>query len=149
MKTFLLKIVYFLFGIFSLIFLSCSSKSEKANTEKPNILILFADDLGYEKLSCYGGLDIQTANIDEYANPDGIPFTNVLFNRGKSKREWVSGGINDDFCVFDGKWRLHKKNNKLIDCRQLPHETEADMNEKEAQQAQEKLLPVIEELKNL
>ncbi len=41
--------------------------------EKPNIVIIYVDDLGYGDLSCYGG-DIPTPNIDQIAR-DGIRFT--------------------------------------------------------------------------
>ncbi|MBU3011317.1 sulfatase [Polaribacter vadi] len=42
--------------------------------DKPNIIILFADDLGYGDLSCYGAQDVQTPNIDALAN-EGLRFT--------------------------------------------------------------------------
>jgi arylsulfatase A-like enzyme len=38
-----------------------------AETEKPNILFIMVDDLGKEWLSCYGGEEIQTPNIDALA----------------------------------------------------------------------------------
>ncbi|MGJ8743548.1 sulfatase family protein [Polaribacter sp.] len=59
-------------SIISLLFSSCTSKLEAQ--EKPNIIILFADDLGYGDLSCYGAQDVNTPNIDELAN-QGIRFT--------------------------------------------------------------------------
>lgn len=40
----------------------------------PNILILFADDLGYEALNCYGGLDFETPHLDRLA-AEGMRFT--------------------------------------------------------------------------
>ncbi|MDO6737630.1 sulfatase [Wenyingzhuangia sp. 2_MG-2023] len=42
--------------------------------EKPNVIILFADDLGYGDLSCYGAQDVQTPNIDALAS-EGLRFT--------------------------------------------------------------------------
>lgn len=42
---------------------------------QPNILFIYADDLGYQDLACYGALGIPTPNIDRLAN-GGIRFTN-------------------------------------------------------------------------
>jgi arylsulfatase A-like enzyme len=47
--------------------------------EKPNIIFILADDLGYGDLSCYGAKDVQTPNIDELAN-NGIRFTKAYAN---------------------------------------------------------------------
>lgn len=42
--------------------------------EKPNILFILIDDLGYTSLSCYGNRLVQTPNIDRLAST-GIKFT--------------------------------------------------------------------------
>ncbi len=44
-------------------------------TEKPNIVLIFFDDLGYGDLSCYGNKLIKTPSIDSLAN-EGVKFTN-------------------------------------------------------------------------
>lgn len=49
---------------------------EKGDTQKPNIIFLYADDLGIGDLSCYGATEIQTPNIDRLA-AQGIRFTNA------------------------------------------------------------------------
>ncbi len=46
---------------------------QKAGPNAPNILVLFADDLGYESLGCYGGKDFSTPNLDRLAK-QGIRF---------------------------------------------------------------------------
>src|SRR5712671_7945080 len=43
--------------------------------EKPNIVFLIADDLGYGDLGCYGQNTIRTPNLDRLAS-EGIRFTN-------------------------------------------------------------------------
>lgn len=42
--------------------------------EKPNVIVIYVDDMGYGDLSCYGGEIKQTPNIDKLAN-EGIRFT--------------------------------------------------------------------------
>jgi arylsulfatase A-like enzyme len=42
--------------------------------EKPNIVIIFADDLGYGDLGCYGHPTIRTPNLDRMA-AEGVKFT--------------------------------------------------------------------------
>lgn len=44
--------------------------------DKPNIIFIMADDLGYGDLSCYGAEKIQTPNIDKIAN-EGVIFTDA------------------------------------------------------------------------
>ncbi len=43
-------------------------------TERPNIILMMADDLGYGDVSCFGNVIIQTPNIDKIAK-DGVKFT--------------------------------------------------------------------------
>lgn len=43
--------------------------------QKPNVIILYADDLGYGDLSCYGSVKLKTPNLDRLAQK-GIRFTN-------------------------------------------------------------------------
>ncbi len=48
--------------------------STVAQTDKPNIVFIMADDLGYSSLGCYGNTGIRTPNIDKLAW-DGVRFT--------------------------------------------------------------------------
>ncbi len=47
-----------------------------ASQQKPNVIYIYADDLGYGDLSCYGATKISTPNIDKLA-ARGIRFTNA------------------------------------------------------------------------
>ena len=63
MKTFLIL----------LSLLVVSAASIVAESPKPNILLILADDLGFSDLGCYGG-EIATPNLDELAQ-GGLRFT--------------------------------------------------------------------------
>ena len=43
---------------------------------RPNVVILYADDLGYGDLGCYGGEDIKTPNVDALAE-NGLRFSDA------------------------------------------------------------------------
>jgi arylsulfatase A-like enzyme len=51
---------------------SCGIPAEK--DVKPNIIIVFADDMGYGDLGCYGHPNIETPNLDRLAE-QGVRFT--------------------------------------------------------------------------
>lgn len=52
---------------------ACSSPMEKKEPEKPNIVLILADDMGYSDIGCYGG-EINTPNLDQLAL-EGIRFS--------------------------------------------------------------------------
>lgn len=52
-----------------------SSSEESYDTTKPNIVIIYADDLGYGELGAYGATELKTPNLDKLAN-GGLRFTN-------------------------------------------------------------------------
>lgn len=71
-----------LFGLFSILVLgfSCTFKNDKTKSlKKPNVIIIFIDDMGYGDLSCYGNTIVKTPNIDALANK-GVRFTNFYVN---------------------------------------------------------------------
>ncbi len=47
--------------------------------QKPNIIFIFIDDMGYSDLSCFGNKEMQTPNINKLAK-QGIKFTNYYDN---------------------------------------------------------------------
>ncbi|MEL7119191.1 MAG: arylsulfatase [Bacteroidota bacterium] len=71
-RTYLLLILLFLF--------SCQNQQKlgqqsdtKENSERPNIIIMLVDDMGFSDLGCYGG-EIETPNLDKLGK-EGIRFT--------------------------------------------------------------------------
>lgn len=63
-------------SLFALGLVSCNPAKEKVSKKEdlPNFIHIFADDLGYGDLSCFGATDINTPNIDRMAD-EGIIFT--------------------------------------------------------------------------
>jgi arylsulfatase A-like enzyme len=50
--------------------------AQAADQEKPNIILIYADDIGYGDLSCYGATAVQTPHVDRLA-AGGVRFTNA------------------------------------------------------------------------
>jgi arylsulfatase A-like enzyme len=57
----------------------------KQEQKKPNILVIWGDDIGYWNLSCYsrGMMGYQTPNIDRIAN-EGMLFTDCYAEQRES-----------------------------------------------------------------
>jgi N-sulfoglucosamine sulfohydrolase len=65
-----------LFGILSFKPSANSTEPEKRSS-RPNIVIIMADDLDSRQLSCYGGKNLQTKNIDSIA-AEGMKFDQMI-----------------------------------------------------------------------
>jgi len=61
-----------LLGVAAGFLIGCNSP--KKTDQKPNIIFIMADDLGYGDLSCFGQKVIKTPNLDQMA-AEGIMFT--------------------------------------------------------------------------
>lgn len=66
-------------NLLSLFFIAmaCAATAQsvkKTRIKSPNVIYIYADDLGYGDLSCYGATKIQTPNLDRLA-ANGIRFT--------------------------------------------------------------------------
>lgn len=81
--------------------------------QTPNVIVIYADDLGYGDLSCYGAMDIYTPNVDALA-ADGLRFTqaystspvctparySLITGRYPSRREGVHILPGDAACLI-------------------------------------------------
>jgi arylsulfatase len=55
---------------------SCSPNKQKTKSDpRPNIVLVFIDDMGYGDVGCYGATAYQTPNLDQLAS-EGMRFTN-------------------------------------------------------------------------
>jgi len=52
------------------------NKSEEQSAKKPNIVVIYLDDLGYGDIGANGATEIKTPNIDKLAS-EGVRFTNA------------------------------------------------------------------------
>ncbi|RXP62693.1 cerebroside-sulfatase [Lutibacter sp. HS1-25] len=68
MKQLILGFVYFLTII------TFKINAQLIANQKPNVIIIFTDDQGYQDLGCFGSPKIKTPNLDKMAQ-DGIRFT--------------------------------------------------------------------------
>lgn len=104
--------------IFYLFFINSNAQ------EKPNIIFILADDLGYGDLSCYGAKDILTPNIDKLSE-NGIKFTRAYANSSvcSPSRAAILTGNYPDLVGVPGVIRDMPDNswgNLKDDCTTLP-----------------------------
>lgn len=76
------KTILFFLGCVIMFLVSCQNKTDSSGETqtvelrgKPNVIIIFADDLGYGDLSSYGHPTIRTKNLDQMAT-EGQKWTN-------------------------------------------------------------------------
>jgi len=68
-----MKRIYEFFFLICLSFSTCPVVGQ-TSSQRPNVIIILADDLGYGDLSCYGHPTIRTPNLDQMA-VEGMRFT--------------------------------------------------------------------------
>lgn len=89
---------------------AAAAEAQQATPERPNIIFIMADDMGYGDLSCYGNKYIKTPNIDRLART-GTSFTQAYAGSGISSpsrcslmtgRNSGNSRIRDNFCYEGG-----------------------------------------------
>ena len=86
--------------------------SSSQATNKPNILIILVDDLGYGDLSSYGAKDLKSPNIDSLMS-NGMRFDSFYANCPvcSPTRAALLSGTYPDFAGVPGVIRTHSQNN--------------------------------------
>ncbi len=69
---------------------------DAAENQRPNVLVILADDLGYSDLGCYGS-EINTPNLDRLAR-DGLRFTQFY----NTARCWPTRGCTAYWLLRSG-----------------------------------------------
>lgn len=72
-QTYIIRLLFF--G-FLLLAYACQPQVSEEELIRPNILIIYLDDLGYGDMSAYGSTEISTPNMDILAN-EGLRFSNA------------------------------------------------------------------------
>ena len=62
--------------LIALVALVTASPAYAAPSERPNIVLIYADDLGYGDVGCYGATAVSTPNLDRLAR-EGLRFTDA------------------------------------------------------------------------
>ena len=90
------------------------------NAERPNIILIFTDDQGYEDLGCFGSQKIKTPRIDQMAK-EGLKLTNFYAQPvcGVSRAALMTGSY---------PIRIAEPNNKKL-LHTVPHPKEITMAE--------------------
>lgn len=78
MKKYSCSNVVFIASIL-LIFSASIATTEAASPIRPNLILIFADDLGYGDLSCHGSTEVKTPNFDRLAS-EGVMMTQMRAN---------------------------------------------------------------------
>lgn len=73
------NVIFKTLSVGALAALSCQAQAKPDN--RPNIIVILVDDMGYSDLGCYGG-EVQTPNLDKLAE-NGLRFTR-FYNTSRS-----------------------------------------------------------------
>ncbi len=79
-----------------------SASAEESKGEKPNIVVIFIDDMGFADPSCFGNPLIKTPNIDKLA-AEGLKLTNFYVNSPICSASRVALTTGQ----YQGRWKIH------------------------------------------
>lgn len=91
----------------NIILISCVAfgQQNRSQDNKPNIVLIYLDDLGYGDISSYGATEIKTPNIDVLAN-EGLRFTNGYATSATC--------TPSRYAILTGEYPWRNKNAKIL-----------------------------------
>lgn len=89
-----LSVVFFAIGSFV--------AADEVKVSRPNIVVIFIDDMGFADPSCFGNPLIKTPNIDKLAT-EGIKLTNFYVNSPICSASRVALTTGQ----YQGRWKIH------------------------------------------
>ena len=90
-------LLIFSFGMLLVAGGSSAASAEERGPDRPNIVIVFTDDQGYEDVGCYGSPDIETPHLDRMAK-EGVRFTDFYVSQAvcsASRASLMTGCYNN------------------------------------------------------
>lgn len=110
------------FGVFLIIVATVASilGSHAAAADKPNILFVYADDIGYEALNSYGGLDFETPRLSQMAN------NGLQFSRAYASPVCTPSRVSMHTSLYVtrhghlGVLPVHRGTDKMVDFQKMP-----------------------------
>ncbi|MCA9223809.1 MAG: sulfatase [Planctomycetales bacterium] len=98
-----LRLPHFIASLMFVIAVTVATKVRAESAERPpNVVIVFADDLGYGDLGCYGATGYETPNLDRMAS-EGVRFTDFYVAQavcGASRAALLSGCYPNRISLF-------------------------------------------------
>ena len=95
----------FKIALFVFTFALCISPRTTIAVEgKPNFVVIFADDMGYGDLSCYGHPSIRTPHLDTMAR-QGVRFTD-FYSAACHRTIFHAAYLHDSLVSFQASYRL-------------------------------------------
>ena len=89
--------------------------------------------------------ELSRTKLDPSVTIDGRSIVRQLRGTPGIPRPWVHHAYREEN-LFDGKFRLFRKGEKMIDARKLPAEKPADLKDPEAQASRKRLMDVFQKI---
>jgi arylsulfatase A len=94
-----------------------TSEIKKTDNKKPNVIVIFTDDQGYQDLGCYGSPKIKTPNIDKMA-AQGVRLTDFYVTQSISSPSRASL-LTGRYAALNGVGNVYMPDNKGMNSEEI------------------------------